>query len=215
MAVVVFDLETTGLRPETGAEILEVAAAELVFDDDGLCRGASDAPEARFYERCRPAAGHITPFIQNLTGIAWDAVKDADPPAAVVPRFFEWLRDRQVTTLVGHNAIGFDIRFLRQYAAPPPEIVAASASGKRSPESSPLTVFDTLIFARHEDGAGPYAKGYRQSDLYLAAFDEPQPDQHTAMGDVTGLSRLIGHRGWASAIQEEGTDKWVQKVSLF
>jgi hypothetical protein len=214
MVVVVFDLETTGLRPEKGAEILEVAAAELSVDQDGAVQGIATDPAARFFERCRPLAGAVPPFITELTGIHWEAVENADSPAVVVGRFFDWLQERRVTTLVGHNAIGFDVRFLKAHLGAAP--VAVSASVAPAPANPTiLHVFDTHLFARHEDGAGPYVKGYKQTDLYRAAFDEAQPNQHTAMGDITGLARLIGKRGWAQAIQAEGHGPWMQSCSFF
>jgi len=212
MATVVFDLETTGLHPTRGSEILEIAAAVLLPDGS-----ISDAPTGRFHERCCPVAGEIPPKITELTGLKWTDVADAAPPCEVVPRFCAWLRAVDAVTLVGHNAIGFDMRFLQE--ATVKEVAASTLAEEGAGQERAkgiVAVFDTHLYARHEDGAGPYVKGYRQTDLYSAAFSESQPDQHTAMGDVAGLARLIAHRnGWLDAIHklDEGA-AWVRQLPV-
>ena len=223
--VVVFDLETTGLKPET-ADVLEVAAEEVVA-------GPSAATARAFHERCRPPDGLVPERITELTGIASEDVRDAAPPAEVVARFWAWVAACGAggpLVLVGHNALGFDLRFLQKYGPPPGSaaVVAASATDAASEAMpspavqafGPVHVFDTLMFARHLDGAGPYAKGYKQTQLYNAAFGRPPAGAHTALGDVRALRALCEKRGWmaeaaaACIPKEEGAERysWARRV---
>lgn len=94
---IVFDLETTGLKPTT-EEITEIAA---VLVRDGEIRDSFQT----YVNPHKP----IPPEITELTGISDDTVRDAPELSDAVARFLEFAGDR---VLVAHNA-GFDMSFLK------------------------------------------------------------------------------------------------------
>ncbi len=97
---VVFDIETTGLSPQTCA-ITEIGA---VLYKKGVVT-------EKFSEFVNPMVT-IPQEIVELTGITDDMVKDADTIDKVLPRFLEFVGER---VLVAHNA-SFDISFIRAAA---------------------------------------------------------------------------------------------------
>jgi DNA polymerase-3 subunit epsilon len=99
----VIDLETTGLYPERGDRILEIAAVPVV---EGRIR-----MEAVFDRLVNPQTP-IPPEATRIHGITDEMVKHAPPIERVLPEFFAHVRD---CPLVAHNA-PFDIGFLRHYA---------------------------------------------------------------------------------------------------
>jgi DNA polymerase-3 subunit epsilon len=99
--VVVFDLETTGLSPDSD-EIIQIAAQRIV---DGRI-----VPGEAFASHVRPA-GPVPPFITRLTGITDADVRSAPRVAEVLPAFSAYCRD---ALLVAHNGHAFDVPFLRR-----------------------------------------------------------------------------------------------------
>lgn len=95
--IVVLDFETTGMGPEAGARITEVAALRIA--------------EGRITERFVSlvnCGAWIPPFITGLTGITQRMVDTAPPATEVVPRLLDFIgRD----ALAAHNA-SFDEKFL-------------------------------------------------------------------------------------------------------
>lgn len=94
---IVFDLETTGLKPAE-EEITEIAAT--------LVEGGAVIDSFQTYVNPHKP---IPPEITELTGISDETVRDAPELADAVSRFFAFAGD---DVLVAHNA-GFDISFLR------------------------------------------------------------------------------------------------------
>ena len=95
-----FDLETTGLDPQTN-EIIEIGAVRV---EDGRIID-------EFSELVKPERT-IPPFITALTGIRNEDVENAHPIGDVLESFLAFVRD---CDLVGQN-VGFDMGFLRSYA---------------------------------------------------------------------------------------------------
>lgn len=95
--IIVFDLETTGLKA-ADCEIIEIAAALV-------CGGAI---KERFHTFVRPRKA-IPAEITNLTSITNEMVAAAPRIDEVLPRFLEFCGNRP---LCAHNA-DFDISFLR------------------------------------------------------------------------------------------------------
>ena len=102
----VFDLETTGLDPNAGAEIIEVGAVKL-------CEGEI---QHEFQEFVQPRRS-IPADIMNLTGITNEDVADADPVREVLQRLLDYFGE---DVLVAHN-VQFDLGFLTHYASRPIE----------------------------------------------------------------------------------------------
>lgn len=93
---VVFDTETTGLKPQD-ERLLEISALRVI---DGQIAG-------RFSSLVNPQRD-ILPFISGLTGIDNRMVSDAPDESVVVPAFMDFAgRD----ILIGHN-VNFDINFI-------------------------------------------------------------------------------------------------------
>jgi DNA polymerase III epsilon subunit family exonuclease len=93
---VVFDLETTGLRPGT-ARPVEFGAAKV----------ESLQLTDRFQTLCNPGA-RLQPAVAALTGLRDEELRRAPPVAAAVRRFLAFAGD---AVLVAHNA-RFDMAFL-------------------------------------------------------------------------------------------------------
>jgi DNA polymerase-3 subunit epsilon len=92
----VIDFETTGMSPNSGDRITEVAiviveAGKVVDQYDSLVNTGKSIP----YQ------------IQNLTGITNQMVADAPPASEIIPEIHEFVGN---STLVAHNA-SFDSRF--------------------------------------------------------------------------------------------------------
>lgn len=100
----VFDLETTGLDPERGAEPIEVGGVRIVRGDI----------TGRFQSFVSPE-GRIPGTIQELTGIEPSDVRGAPTASSVLGDFLDFAED---AVLVAHN-IDFDRGFLDVYAPRP------------------------------------------------------------------------------------------------
>lgn len=117
--MIVFDLETTGLKPST-EEITEIAAV-LVRDGQII-----DSFQT-YVNPHKPIPAEIT----ELTGISDETVRDAPDLADAMPRFLEFAGERP---LIAHNA-GFDMSFL-------------NAATKRLGIERAFTSIDTLEMSR-------------------------------------------------------------------
>lgn len=101
---VIYDLETTGLYPAHD-EVIQIAAVR--FRGGVVCAGET------FFSFARPRRP-IPAFIESYTGIGNRHVRDAPPPEAVVREFSDWTGE---ATLIAHNGLRFDSRFLSETSA--------------------------------------------------------------------------------------------------
>jgi len=102
---VVFDLETSGAAPSTGAAITEIGALKVL--------GGEIIGE--FQSFVDP--GHYLPdFITSLTGITDEMLAGAPTIDQVLPTFLDFLGPAHETVLVAHNA-PFDISFMKAAAS--------------------------------------------------------------------------------------------------
>lgn len=99
--IVVFDIETTGLDPETD-QIIELGAVKI--ENGNIIE--------KFSTFVKPTK-KIPYEVVELTGISEDMVADAPPIELVMKDFYEFTRG---CTISGHNVIGFDIKFIRREA---------------------------------------------------------------------------------------------------
>lgn len=100
MNYVVVDLETTGLDPNEGCEIIEIGITEINNEIIG-----------RNYSRLIKPKKSISSFITNLTGITNEMVKNEEDIETVLPKFRKYIGDK---TIIAHNA-KFDLKFLNYY----------------------------------------------------------------------------------------------------
>ncbi|MDR1773266.1 MAG: 3'-5' exonuclease [Clostridioides sp.] len=97
---VVVDLETTGLDPYKGHEIIEIGVTEIINDKI-----------ARNYSRFIKPKRKIPEFIQNLTHITNEMVENEKSIEEVLPNFRRYVGSR---TVIAHNA-KFDVKFLNYF----------------------------------------------------------------------------------------------------
>ena len=122
---VVFDLETSGAAPSTGAAVTEIGAVKVL---GGKVIG-------EFQSFVNP--GHyLSEFITSLTGITDAMLVGAPTIDQIFPTFIDFLGAGNETVLVAHNA-PFDMSFMK---------AAASAHSYQWPD---YTVIDTARIARY------------------------------------------------------------------
>ena len=97
---VVVDLETTGLSPFNGDEIIEIGVTEIKGNEI-----------LRNYSRLIKPIAFIPSHITEITNITNDMVEDALTIEDVLPKFRNYIGDR---TIIAHNA-KFDVGFLNFY----------------------------------------------------------------------------------------------------
>jgi DNA polymerase-3 subunit epsilon len=96
--IVMLDFETTGLSPESGDRITEVAALRIAGGEI-----------VERYVSLVNCGVRIPSFITSLTGITQQMVDSAPPATEVVPELIEFIG---ADTLAAHNA-SFDEKFLK------------------------------------------------------------------------------------------------------
>lgn len=102
---VVFDLETSGAAPSTGAAVTEIGAVKVL--------GGEVIGEFQTFVN----PGHYLPdFITSLTGITDSMLADAPSIDQVLPTFLDFLGSEFETVLVAHNS-PFDMSFMKAAAA--------------------------------------------------------------------------------------------------
>lgn len=122
---VVFDLETSGAAPSSGAAVTEIGAVKVL---GGKIIG-------EFQSFVNP--GHNLPdFITSLTGITDAMLKGAPSIDQVLPTFLDFVGSHHETVLVAHNS-PFDMSFMK---------AAASAHSYQWPD---YKVIDTARVARY------------------------------------------------------------------
>ncbi|MGL4913155.1 MAG: 3'-5' exonuclease [Romboutsia sp.] len=97
---VVVDLETTGLDPYKGCEIIEIGITEIINDKI-----------VKNYSRFVKPKMSIPYFITEITNITNEMVEGEEGIEMVLPRFRKYIGDR---TIIAHNA-KFDLKFLNYY----------------------------------------------------------------------------------------------------
>jgi DNA polymerase-3 subunit epsilon len=101
-SIVMLDFETTGLSPDSGDRITEVAALRI-----------ADGRIVERYVSLVNCGVRIPAFITQLTGISQQMVDSAPPAHEVVPQLLDFIG---TDTLAAHNA-SFDEKFLKAEGA--------------------------------------------------------------------------------------------------
>lgn len=163
--LIIFDLETTGLRPSLH-EIIQIAAVKVK-------NGEWDRREL-FDSYVRPER-RVPSFITRLTGITQAEVEDAPLPRDVLQRFSEFVG--QNATLIAHNGLRFDMRFIAENC---------QRLGMPVRETSAL---DSRSFSRKIWGG----RGGHGLDAVLGrlGLSSAGVKRHDARGDVQLLTRAV------------------------
>jgi DNA polymerase III subunit epsilon len=131
MREIVFDTETTGLRPEEGERIIEIGAVELV----------NRFPTGEFFHvYINPQGRKVHPDALNIHGISDSFLADKPDFNTIAPQFLSFISD---AVLVAHNA-SFDMGFINAELA--------------RIDNDPIPyerVIDTLALARRKHPMGP------------------------------------------------------------
>ena len=161
----VLDLETTGLRPEDGDRVVEVALALVRADGTVVDEFATLVHPGR-----NGVAGSVDTGPVHIHGITPELVAGAPTFAQVAP---ELLRRLDGAVVVAHNA-HFEERFLVH------ELARAGYEGLR------LRAACTLLWARQS-----MATPDHRLATVVAAAGIDFPAQHTALGDVRVTAALL------------------------
>ena len=156
---VIFDFETTGKDP-TKCEPIELAGVKMVDGVFTECFSTFVRPKER-----------VSAEITELTSITQEDVEYAPLPDAVMADFYKFTRG---ATLVGHNAVGYDIPILKRV-------------GRDAQYNFDNPVEDTYLLARK------FIKGSANYKLItLCEFTGISLlNAHRAIGDVVATAKLF------------------------
>ncbi|MEH7391115.1 ATP-dependent DNA helicase DinG [Bacillus sp. JJ1474] len=159
---VVIDLETTGNAPKKGDKMIQFAA--VVIENGKIVE--------EFSSLVNPGQS-IPPFIEELTGLDDEAVKDAPVFSEIAPKVLTLLEDAY---FVAHNVL-FDLSFLQE------ELLLAGYNGFYGP------VLDTVELSRV---FMPTADSFQLSELaFREGLNHERPHQADSDAYVTAELLLL------------------------
>lgn len=163
MREIVFDTETTGLKPEDGERIIEIGAVELI----------NRFPSGRtFHAYINPAGRQVHPEALRVHGITDEFLADKPLFSAIAKDFLEFILDAR---LVAHNA-SFDMGFLNSEF----RRLGLDAIGNER-------VVDTLLLARSRHPMGPNSL---DALCNRYGIDNSRRDKHGALLDSELLAEV-------------------------
>lgn len=161
LTYVVFDCETTGLRPSEGDELVAIAAVRIV--NGRILTGET------FNALINPGVA-ISQESIAVHGITWEMVKDRPKAEIVLPQFHAFCAD---SVLVAHNA-AFDLKFLK---------MKEERIGLRF--TNP--VIDTMLLSLMLQGEG----ADHTLDAIAARLGIEVVDRHIALGDALVTAAIL------------------------
>ena len=181
---IIFDTETTGLRPEDGERVIEIGAVELI----------NKFPTGNFFHVfINPEGRNVHPDALRVHGITDKFLSDKPVFSKVLPEFLEFFSD---STLIAHNA-GFDLGFLNSELAKVDQ-----------PPISPDRVVDSLKIARRKHPMGP-----NSLDALCSRYgiDNSRREKHGALLDAELLAEvyieLLGGRQATLGLDQQAETK--------
>lgn len=171
-SLVVLDFETTGLSPDNGDRAIEIGAVRIV---DGVIT-------EQFQALMNPGK-HITPFIEDYTGITNEMLAAAKPCSEVMNDFCDFIGE---DNLLAHNA-SFDQKFLehelglinRQYSG---EFTCSLLSARRLFLEAPSHSLGNLVNYLNLAGDGSFHRALFDAQmtakLWLSILDKVHDQFH-------------------------------------
>ncbi len=174
----IFDTETTGLKPEDGDRIVELAGLRV--------KGSERI--ATFDALINPARP-ISPGAFAVNKITAQMLQDASSPKEVIGRFLEFIRGSCLCSYNAEFDLGFLNNELKLISLPAPLEVAPRAAGLLTgPAINNLVVFDLLTMARKlMPGLSRYALWFVAGKLGVSSAQE-----HRAFSDVEMAWEVFG-----------------------
>ena len=163
---VIYDLETTGLYPDS-CEIIQIAAAR--FQDGRVVPG--DA----FFSYCRPLQ-RIPYFISEYTGVRDQDVQNAPRPIDVLREFSRYVGH---SVLMAHNGHRFDIKFLEATAA------------RHAVATRPVESIDTITLSKRLFGTKRGTGHGLDRVMERLGVNAANYRRHDARGDVLALADSV------------------------
>ncbi len=153
--LVILDFETTGLSPDMGDRAIEIGAVRI---ENGVV-------VEKFQELMNPGE-HISPFIEDYTGITNAMLADAPPCEEVMDKFVDFIGD---DNLIAHNA-SFDKRFLdseldrisRRYTG---KFACSMLAARRIFQQAPNHKLGTLVEYANIDSKGTFHRALYDSEM--------------------------------------------------
>ena len=163
MREIIFDTETTGLKPEDGERVIEIGAVEFI----------NRMPSGRnFHRYINPAGRKVDPGAFAVHGISNEQLADKPTFAEIADESLEFIDD---ANLVAHNA-PFDINFLNHEFA-----------RLNHPPIAPERVVDTLDIARRKH---PMAQNSLDRLCERYGIDNKHRTLHGALLDAQLLAEV-------------------------
>ncbi|AXJ01430.1 DNA polymerase-3 subunit epsilon [Cyclonatronum proteinivorum] len=163
LSFTVFDLETTGLNPSVGDEIISFGGIRIL-NNKLLTHDTFDA-------LCKPARP-VSPESTAIHGITNEMLAGKPPVTEILPAFHAWCEN---SVLVGHN-IAFDLRFLKLLE-------------KRSGLVFNQPALDTLLLS---SVLFPDAEAHGLETL-CAKFGITVKGRHSALGDAIATAEVFAY----------------------
>lgn len=159
----IFDLETTGLIPEVGHEIISIGAIQI--------RGFQHCRRERFHQFVRPLRP-VHKHTRDLTGMTKRDISNASPFIEGFQHFLDFSKN---SILVAHPA-DFDMRFLQ-----------TMIKRWKLPAYDPITL-DSQVLAKWL-----YPNQRHQLDALIRYFDIEDLERHHALNDAIMTAELFEH----------------------
>lgn len=163
LSFTVFDLETTGLNPSIGDEIISFGGIRIL--------NSKLLTHDTFEALCKPARP-VSPESTAIHGITNEMLAGKPPVTEILPAFHAWCEN---SVLVGHN-IAFDLRFLKMLE-------------KRSGLVFQQPALDTLLLS---SVLFPDAEAHGLETL-CAKFGITVKGRHSALGDAIATAEVFAY----------------------